>query len=92
MTEDRRPLYTQCDVVCLLACKAQPVQDVGVSALNLVARRGEKKVAVAPVFKWKSPRREEHCDRSTTHVGAAPTVGVPPARLSPDEVSFMGCQ
>jgi len=52
--------------------------------LNLVVGRGEKQVAIAPVFGWKSPRREENCDRSAAHIGAPPTVAVPPPRLSPD--------
>jgi hypothetical protein len=78
-------------VVLLLACKAQPVQDVRVGTLNLVAGRGEKQVAIAPVFRWESSRREENGDRSATHVGMTPTVVVPPPRFMPDKVNFIGC-
>lgn len=88
--KNRRPLHTQGGVIVFLADKPQPRHNVVIRALNLFPRCGEKQVAIASVFRRKSSRREEHGDRSATHIGMAPTGAVPPPRLSPDRCCFLG--
>ena len=88
--KDRCPLDAQRRVIRLLTGKPQPVQNISISTLNVFTRRREKQIAIASIVRRKSPRREEHCDRSAAHVGMTPAIGAPPSRFGSNDMGFTG--